>query len=139
MFDVRYEGDGAMRASVAFPFDVDAGAASTSVVYFEPEAGRRLGGPTDSAEEIPLVLAGEAEVSVGEGRGSLSAGGMALAPAMVPNAVWNRGEKTFQVVGLRSSNTPVSVFDGPLMPLGGRVAPTLPEIEREGRWGWRGR
>ena len=39
------------------------GAASTAVIYFEHEPGEHHGRHTDSAEEVVLVLEGEAEVS----------------------------------------------------------------------------
>jgi quercetin dioxygenase-like cupin family protein len=119
-----YEDDPTMRVKVNFPFFLGTGTKSTSVVYFEVEPGDRLGTHTDSAEEILLILEGTAEVSLGDERGRLSAGEMALVPAMVPHALRNVGEQTVRVVGFFSSNVLVSTFDRPMMPFGQRVLGT---------------
>ena len=88
------------------------------MVYFEVEPGHRLGTHTDSAEEILLFLGGEAEVSVGEEQGQVSAGEMALVPAMVPHSMRNVGDETLRVVGFFSSSTVMSTFDQPVVPTG---------------------
>jgi quercetin dioxygenase-like cupin family protein len=123
-----YEGDPTMRVKVNFPFFLGSGTKSTAVVYFELDPGCRLGTHTDSAEEILLVLEGEAEVSLGDERGRLSAGEMALVPAMVPHALRNAGDETVRVVGFFSSNVVVSTFDEPMMPFGQRVVGTPPVL-----------
>ena len=129
--EVWYEDDPTMRLRVNFPFFLGTGTKSTAVVYFEIEPGHRLGSHTDSAEEILLVLEGEAEVSLGDERGRLSAGEMALVPAMVPHGMRNAGEETVRVVGFFSSNVVVSTFDQPMMPFGQRVVGTPPVLEEE--------
>ncbi len=109
LLDCWYENDPTMRVnSGGFPFFVGTGTKSTSVVYFEIEPGHRLGTHTDSAEEILLILEGEAEVSLGDEQGRLSAGEMALVPAMVPHGLRNAGDETLRVVGFFSSNVVVS-------------------------------
>jgi quercetin dioxygenase-like cupin family protein len=85
--------DPTMRIRVNFPFYVGTGTKSTAVVYFEIEPGCRLGTHTDSAEEIVLILEGEAEATVGDERGRVSAGEMAVLPAMVPHGFRNVGTK----------------------------------------------
>ena len=107
------------------------GTRSTAVVYFEIEPGCRLGTHTDSAEEILVILEGEAEVSLGEERGQLSAGEMALVPAMEPHGLRNAGEEKVRVAGFFSSNVVVSTFDRPMMPFGQRVVGTPPVLEEE--------
>ncbi len=129
--EVWYEDDPTMRLRVNFSFFLGTGTKSTAVVYFEIEPGHRLGSHTDSAEEILLVLEGEAEVSLGDERGRLSAGEMALVPAMVPHGMRNAGEETVRVVGFFSSNVVVSTFDQPMMPFGQRVVGTPPVLEEE--------
>jgi quercetin dioxygenase-like cupin family protein len=130
LVDNSSETDETRRIRVDFPISSVAGAASTAVVYFELEPGEHTGMHTDSAEEIVLLLSGRAEAIVGDERGELSAGGMGLAPALVPHDVRNIGEETVRVVGFFSSGTVVSVFDDPLMPAGTRLAGTpLPEEE----------
>ena len=129
--EVWYEDDPTMRIRVNFPFFLGTGTKSTAVVYFEIEPGHRLGTHTDSAEEILLVLEGEAEVSLEDERGRLSAGEMALVPAMEPHSLRNAGDETLRVVGFFSSNVVVSTFDRPMMPFGERVVGTPPVVEEE--------
>jgi quercetin dioxygenase-like cupin family protein len=129
--EVWYENDPTMRLKVNFPFFLGTGTKSTAVVYFEVEPGYRLGTHTDSAEEMLLILEGEAEVSLGDERGRLSAGEMALVPAMVPHGLRNVGEEAVRVVGFFSSNVVVSTFDQPMMPFNQRVVGTPPVLEEE--------
>jgi quercetin dioxygenase-like cupin family protein len=121
LIDVSSETDETRRIRFDFPISAVAGAASTAVVYFELEPGEHTGMHSDSAEEIVLVLSGTAEATVGDERGELSVGGLGVVPALVPHDVRNIGEETLRVVGFFSSNTVVSVFDDPLMPIGKRV------------------
>jgi len=109
------------RIRFDFPISSHTGAASSAVVYFELEPGEHTGLHTDSAEEIVLVLSGTAEAIVGDERGELGVGGLGLVPALVPHDVRNIGEETLRVVGFFSSNTVVSVFDDPMLPVGKRV------------------
>ena len=104
-----------------FPISSAAGAASTSVVYFELEPGEHTGVHTDSAEETVLVLSGKVEAVVGDESGELSAGGIALVPALVPHDVRNVGDETVRVVGFFTSNVVVSVFEDAMMPAGVHV------------------
>ena len=131
LMEVWYEDDPTMRLKVNFPFFLGTGTKSTSVVYFEIEPGHRLGTHTDSAEEILLMLSGEAEVTLEDEQGRLSAGEMALVPAMVPHGLRNVGEQTAQILGFFSSNVIVSTFDQPMMPFGQRVLGTPPVLEEE--------
>ena len=129
--EVSYEDDPTMRVRVNFPFYVGTGTRSTAVVYFEIEPGCRLGSHTDSAEEILLILEGEAEAMVGDERGLVSAGDMAVVPAMVPHALRNSGYETVRVAGFFSSNVVTSTFDRPLMPFGQRVVGTPPVLAED--------
>ena len=131
LLEFWYENDPTMRLRGNVPFFLGTGTKSTAVVYFEIEPGNRLGTHTDSAEEILLVLEGEAEVSLGDEQGRLSAGEMALVPAMVPHGLRNAGEETVRVVGFFSSNVVVSTFDRPVMPFGQRVVGTPPVLEED--------
>ncbi len=129
--EVWYENDPTMRARVNFPFFLGTGNKSTAVVYFEIEPGNRLGTHTDSAEEIILILAGTAEVSLGAEQGQISAGEMALVPAMAQHGLRNVGDETVRVAGFFPSNVLVSTFDQPMMPFGQRVVGTPPVVEEE--------
>jgi quercetin dioxygenase-like cupin family protein len=131
LLEVWYENDPTMRLKVNFPYFLGTGTKSTAVVYFEIEPGYKLGTHTDSAEEILLILEWTAEVSLGDEQGRLSAGEMALVPAMVPHGLRNVGEETVRVVGFFSSNVVVSTFDQPMMPFNQRVLGTPPVLEDE--------
>ena len=131
LLEVWYENDPTMRLKVNFPFFLGTGTKNTAVVYFEIEPGYRLGTHTDSAEEILLILEGEAEVYLEEEQGRLSAGEMALVPAMVPHGMRNVGEERVRVVGFFSSNVIVSTFDQPMMPFGQRVVGTPPVLAED--------
>ena len=131
LLEVWYEDDPTMRVKVNFPFFLGTGTKNTAVVYFEIEPGYRLGTHTDSAEEILLILEGEAEVSLGDEQGQLSAGEMALVPAMVPHSLRNVGNETVRVAGFFSSNVVVSTFDQPMLPFNQRVVGTPPVLEEE--------
>jgi quercetin dioxygenase-like cupin family protein len=106
------------RAAAAFPINRYAGSEDSAVVYFELKAGTRLPRHTDSAEEILYIVAGEAEAEVGEERGRVQAGDLAVIPAMVPHGVRNTGDETLKVVGFFSEAEVVSTFEEPLEPIG---------------------
>jgi quercetin dioxygenase-like cupin family protein len=126
-----YEDDPTMRVNVNFPFYVGTGTKNSAVVYFELEPGCRLGSHTDSAEEILVILQGTAEATVGDESGRVSAGDMAVVPAMVPHALRNVGDETVRVVGFFSSNVIVSTFDQPMMPFDQRVVGTPPVLAED--------
>jgi quercetin dioxygenase-like cupin family protein len=110
---------------------VGTGTKNSAVVYFEIEPGCRLGSHTDSAEETLVILEGEAEATVGDEQGRVSAGDMTVVPAMAPHALRNVGDETVRVVGFFSSNVVASVFDRPLMPFGQRAVIPTPILEEE--------
>jgi quercetin dioxygenase-like cupin family protein len=103
---------------VAFPFHSASGSASTAAVLFELEPGSMLASHQDSAEEVLHVLEGEAEARIGDERGQLRAGQLAIVPAMVPHSLRNIGEHTLRVLGIFSSSTLVATFEQPLAPDG---------------------
>lgn len=111
--ELKGETDPSLEARVAFPMFAATGSASSAVVYFEIEPGKRLGKHTDSAEEVLLVLEGEAEVMVGDERAHLSEGDLALVPAWVLHEVVNAGEGTLRVVGFFASATLAHAFHEP--------------------------
>jgi uncharacterized RmlC-like cupin family protein len=84
----------------------------------EVKPGDRLAPHTDSAEEIPYIVAGEAEAEVGDERGRLTAGDLAVIPAMVPHGLVNVGTETVKVVGFFSESEIISSFDEPVQPFG---------------------
>jgi quercetin dioxygenase-like cupin family protein len=135
LLECWYESDPTTRQKAAFPFYKTTGTESLSVVYFEVEPGQNLGTHTDSAEEVVIILEGTAEAEVGEQKGQLSKGQMALIPAMVPHTLRNIGTDTLRVVGFFSSATVVSTFSEPLMPIQQRAVGTPPiETDKPITW-----
>jgi quercetin dioxygenase-like cupin family protein len=110
-----------MRVQVAFPINKWAGAADSAVVYFEVKPGDRLASHTDSEEEILYIVAGEAEAEVGAARARVSAGDLAVIPAMVPHGLVNVGQETVKVVGFFAGAEVVSTFAQPIQPFGASV------------------
>ena len=109
------------RVRVAFPINKWAGSRDSAVVYFEVKPGDRLARHTDSAEEILYIIAGEAEAEVGDQRGRLAAGDLAVIPAMVPHGLVNVGTETVKVVGFFSESEVISTFKEPVQPFGAAV------------------
>jgi quercetin dioxygenase-like cupin family protein len=105
------EADPTLRGRLGLPMHTGSGAASTAVIYFEHEPGEHHGRHTDSAEEVVLVLEGEAEVEAADERLVLGAGAAALVPANVPHDIGNVGATRLRVVGFFSSAAVVSHFD----------------------------
>ena len=116
--EVHIESDPRGRVFPAFPINCFTGAEHTAVVYFEVQPGDYLPTHTDSAEEILYIVQGEAEAHAGDETGRLSAGDLAVIPAMVPHGVRNVGDERLKVVGFFSESKIVSNFEEPLQPLG---------------------
>ena len=114
--EVRAENDPTVGVRFAFPIYAATGAAASAVVYFEVAPGGRLGRHTDSAEEVLLVLAGEAEAEVDGERGRLGPGTLALVPAMAPHDVRNVGDEPLRVVGFFAGPAVISHFSEPFVP-----------------------
>lgn len=106
---------------VAFPIHSAAGSASTAAVLFELEPGSMLATHTDSAEEVLYILEGEGEAHIGNERGQIAEGQLAVVPAMVPHSLRNVGAGTLRVLGIFSSSTLVATFEQPLAPEGPQV------------------
>jgi quercetin dioxygenase-like cupin family protein len=106
------------RVRFGFPISGATGAEHTAVVYFEVAPGERLGTHTDSAEEILYIVAGEGEAEVGDERGRVRAGDLAVVPAMVPHGIVNTGDEPLKVVGFFCESEITSTFEAPLQPIG---------------------
>ena len=118
LFTAGIASDPRAKVNVEFPISNDTGAEASSIVYFEIEPGDRLPSHTDSAEEILYIVAGEAEATVGDEVGRVSAGDLALIPAMAPHALRNVGSETVKVVGFFAGETVTSTFEEALLPAG---------------------
>ena len=118
LFECWLDSDPNARVHVNFPLNRVAGTQGGAVVYFEVRPGERLGRHTDSPEEILYIVQGTAEAEVGDERGIVRAGDLALIPAMVPHALRNVGDETVKVVGFFSEPEVLSTFEEPVQPMG---------------------
>jgi len=118
LLEVHLDSDPRGRVSPAFPINRFTGAADTAVVYFEVQPGDYLPTHTDSAEEILYIVAGEGEARLGDERGRVRAGDLAVIPAMVPHGIANTGDEPLKVVGFFCESEIVSTFAEPLQPIG---------------------
>ena len=114
------------RVQVNFPLNKAAGTGGGAVVYFEVQPGEYLARHTDSPEEILYIVAGTAEAEVGDERGVVTAGDLAVVPAMVPHGLRNVGEETVKVVGFFCEPEVTSTFAEPMQPIGERVLEQAP-------------
>jgi quercetin dioxygenase-like cupin family protein len=64
---------------------------------------------------------GEGEAEVGDERALVSAGDLAVVPALVPHGIRNTGEERLKVVGFFSGAKIVSEFERPLQPVNATV------------------
>jgi mannose-6-phosphate isomerase-like protein (cupin superfamily) len=107
-----------VRARFAFPLHVGAGSSSSGLVYMEVEPGDNIGWHWDSAEEVFFVRTGEAELELGEEHVRLCAGGIAVAPPLVPHNLYNVGDETLKVIGFFPSGAVVARHEDRIEPLG---------------------
>jgi uncharacterized cupin superfamily protein len=119
--EVWHRDEPSNRGRFAVGAHAGTGAASTVVAYLELEPGSRAGRHVDTAEETFLVLDGEAEVIVGDERATLTGGGLAIGPAMVPHDVVNTGAGVLKLLLIFTSAAVLTEHDDVLAPLGLRV------------------
>ena len=116
--ETHIESDPRGRVAAAFPINRFTGAEHSAVVVFEVAPGDYLPTHTDSAEEVLYIVAGQAEVRLGEARRPIEAGDLAVIPAMIPHSVANTGVVSLRVVGFFGDSEIVSTFTEPLQPMG---------------------
>jgi quercetin dioxygenase-like cupin family protein len=110
------------RVHPAFPINKFTGAQDTAVVFFQVEPGEYLPTHTDSAEEVLYIVAGEGEAQVGDERGRVRAGDLAVIPAMAPHGIANTGDEPLKVVGFFCEAEVKSDFVEPIQPMDSAVA-----------------
>jgi quercetin dioxygenase-like cupin family protein len=101
------------------------GARSSGSSVIEVPAGCRLPRHTDSAEEIVVIVAGAAEVVVGDERRELPAGGVALVSQDVPHEVRNAGREPLRFVAIYASPDVVTRYEEEVQPDGSRERHTV--------------
>ena len=97
LMETWQEGDADHRVHVNFPINTHTGSA-------------------DSAEEILFVVQGEGEAHAGDETVRMSAGDLAVVPAMVPHGIRNVGDTRLKVVGFFTEAKIVSEFGAKLQP-----------------------
>ena len=93
-------------------------ASGCSVLEVDPGCG--LPTHTDSAEEIVIVVAGEAEVTVGAEAQRLSAGSVALVPADVPHSVRCAGREKLRFYAVYAEPDVTTTYVADVQPGGER-------------------
>ena len=117
--------DAKQHCKATFPLIGAHGSKALATVYFEIEPGDNLGRHTDSAEEVLFILQGEVIATVGDESMSLTDGGLALVPKMIPHDVKNVGTKKARVLGIfGGSNNIVATFDKQWLPTHSNVVDT---------------
>ena len=96
------------------------GTRSSACVYFEVDPGKAFGRHYHTAEETIVVLAGTAEVVVGDKTSRLQGPALTVAPALARHDIRCVGTETLRCLGVWASSSVVSVWDEPLQPLGKR-------------------
>src|SRR5918998_6642876 len=86
----------------------------------EVPPGCRLPRHTDSAEETIVVVDGVAAVTVGDAKGEVPAGGVALVPECVPHEVRNAGDEPLRFVALYAADDVTTTYEAPVQPGGDR-------------------
>jgi mannose-6-phosphate isomerase-like protein (cupin superfamily) len=100
------------HSKATFPLFAAHGTKKLATVYFEVEPGEHLGSHTDSAEELLLIMEGEAEVIIGNEKVKATKNTLALVPEMVPHNIINTGSTTVKVLGFfGGANNITSTFE----------------------------
>jgi quercetin dioxygenase-like cupin family protein len=116
--DSWQEGDPTARWRSASGHGPDSGAVSSGSSLLEIDPGCRLPRHTDSAEEIIVVLAGSAEVEVGEERCLAAAGGLVLVPKLLPHQVRNTGRGVLRFAAIYGEPDVVTSYEREVEPDG---------------------
>ena len=118
--DSWIDGDASARWRTVTGHGPSVGAKASGSSLLEVDEGCRLPRHTDSAEETIVVTQGEAEVTVGEERARVGAGGAALVPEDVPHEVRNAGTDTLRFVAVYASTDVVTTYEREVEPAGER-------------------
>jgi quercetin dioxygenase-like cupin family protein len=123
--DAYVEGDDRAQWRSASGHSPSNGARSSGSSVIEVPSGCRLPRHTDSAEETVVILAGAAELLVGDECVSLPAGGLAVIPESAPHEVRNEGEELLRFVALYASADVVTRYEDLVQPDGSRERHTV--------------
>jgi quercetin dioxygenase-like cupin family protein len=123
--DAYVDGDDTARWRSAPGHSPSTGASSSGSSIIEVPAGCRLPRHTDSAEETIVIVAGTAEVEVGEEAVELTAGGLAVVPADVLHEVRNAGGEPLRFVAVYAAPDVVTRYEQVVQPDGARERHTV--------------
>jgi quercetin dioxygenase-like cupin family protein len=118
--DAWIDGDDGARWRSASAHGPGTGAVASGSSVIEIGPGRQLPEHTDSAEETIVVIAGVAEVHVGEEVARVPAGGLALVPKDVVHEVRNAGSETLRFAAVYAGADVVTTYREPVQPAGER-------------------
>jgi quercetin dioxygenase-like cupin family protein len=123
--DAWLDGDDEARWRSATGHGPSSGAGSSGSSVIELEPGHRLPAHTDSAEETVVVLAGVAEVRVGDETEQVPAGGLAVVPKDRLHEVRNAGSETLRFAAVYAEPDVVTTYEAPVQPDGSRERHTV--------------
>jgi mannose-6-phosphate isomerase-like protein (cupin superfamily) len=113
------------HCKATFPMFRINGTKESATVYFEIEPGDHLGMHTDSAEELLLILEGEADVIIGEEKVKATQNTLALVPVLVPHNIINTGSKKLKVLGFfGGASDIIATFEETWLPTESKVVDT---------------
>jgi quercetin dioxygenase-like cupin family protein len=119
------EGDDSARWRSASGHSPSTGSRSSGSSVVEVPPGCGLPRHTDSAEETIVVLAGTAELRIGDERESLPTGGVAVVPEDTPHEVRNPGQELLRFFAVYASANVVTRYEVLIQPDGSRERQTV--------------
>jgi quercetin dioxygenase-like cupin family protein len=119
------DGDDSARWRSASGHSPSMGARSSGSSVIEIAPDYRLPRHTDSAEETIVVLAGAAEVLIGEDSASVPAGGVAVVPEGAPHEVRNAGQAPLRFLAVYAGADVVTRYESVIQPDGSRERQTV--------------
>jgi quercetin dioxygenase-like cupin family protein len=114
------EGDPSARWRSASGHGPDDGARASGSSLIEIAPGFKLPLHTDSAEEVIVVVAGTAEVTVDGEVARVGAGELALVPEDVPHEVRNAGQEPLRFAAVYAATDVVTTYTAVVQPNGER-------------------
>ena len=114
------DGDERRRWRSGSGHSAETGARASGSSILEVDPGCLLPRHTDSAEEVIVVLAGCARVTVGEETEEVSAGGVAVVPECVPHEVESFGDEALRFAAIYAGTDVVTTYETDVQPDGGR-------------------
>jgi mannose-6-phosphate isomerase-like protein (cupin superfamily) len=114
------EGDQAARWRSASAHGPSMGASHSGSSLMEIAPGSLLPRHTDSAEEVIVVVRGQARVLAGDEEVELGPGGVGAIPANLPHEVRSVGEERLRFVAVYADSDVVTTYEEEVQPDGSR-------------------